>query len=104
MCRNNGCIIENMDKGLTALTVPKWVPKIPQMLQNLSAQFFCPRPKVLYFNEKRLRWASVVHDCVHQIGTHFGLKGEIMSLSHYRYPKTNNYGKIANFDYDTVNP
>jgi hypothetical protein len=37
-CRNNGSIIENMDKGLT---VPKWVlivqPKIPQMPQNLSA-------------------------------------------------------------------
>ena len=51
----------NMDKGLT---VPKWVlivrPKIPQMPQNLSAQFVCPSPKVLDFNEKRLHWASVV--------------------------------------------
>ena len=50
-----------MDKGLT---VPKWVlvvwPKILQMLQNLSAQFVCPSPKVLDFNEKRLHWASVV--------------------------------------------
>ena len=50
-----------MNKGLT---VPKWVPrvwrKIPQMPQNLSAQFVCPNPKVLYFNEKRLHWASVV--------------------------------------------
>ena len=49
-----------MDKGLT---VPKWVlivwPKIPKMPQNLSAQFVCPIPKVLDFNEKRLRWASV---------------------------------------------
>jgi hypothetical protein len=55
-CRNNGCEMENMDKGLT---VPKWVlivwPKIPQMPQNLSAQFVCPSP-----NEKRLHWASVV--------------------------------------------
>jgi hypothetical protein len=55
--------MENMDKGLT---VPKWVlivwPKIPQMPQNLSAQFVCPSPKVLDFNEKRLHWASVVRD------------------------------------------
>ena len=50
-----------MDKGLT---VPKWVlivwPKIPQMPQNLFAQFVCPSPKVLDFNGKRLHWASVV--------------------------------------------
>ena len=53
--------MENIDTGLT---VPKWVlivrPKIPQMPHNLSAQFVCPRPKVLDFNEKRLQWASVV--------------------------------------------
>ena len=52
--------METMDKGLT---VPKWVlvvwPKIPQMPQNLSAQFVCPSPKVLDVNEKRLHWASV---------------------------------------------
>ena len=51
-----------MDKGLTA---PKWVlilrPKIPQMPQNLFAQFVCPNPKVLDFIEKRLHWASVIH-------------------------------------------
>ena len=44
--------------------VPKWVltlwPKIPQKPQNLSAQFVCPRPKFLDFNEKRLHWASVI--------------------------------------------
>ena len=55
--------MENMDKGLT---VPKWVlivwPKIPQMPQNLSAQFVCPSPKVLDFNEKGLHWASLVRD------------------------------------------
>jgi hypothetical protein len=55
--------MENMDKRLT---VPKWVlivwPKIPQMPQNLSAQFVCLSPKVLDFNEKRLYWASVVRD------------------------------------------
>ena len=54
--------MENMDKGLT---VPKWLltvwPKIPQMPQNLSAQFICPSPKVQDFNEKRLLWESVVH-------------------------------------------
>ena len=53
--------MENMDKGLT---VPKWVlivqPKISQMPQNLFAQFVCPGPKVLDFNEKRLHWASIV--------------------------------------------
>ena len=51
--------MEKLDKGLT---VPKWVlinqPKIPQMPQNLSAQFVCP--KVWDFDEKRLHWASVV--------------------------------------------
>ena len=46
--------MENMDKGLI---VPKWVlidwPKIPQLSQNLSAQFVFPSPKVLDFNEKK---------------------------------------------------
>ena len=46
--------MENMDKGLT---VQKWVlivrQKIPQMPQNLSAQFACPSPKVLDFDEKK---------------------------------------------------
>ncbi len=50
-----------MYKGLT---VPKWMLivwlKILQMTKNLSAQFVCPSPKVLDFNEKRLHWASVV--------------------------------------------
>ena len=53
--------MENMAKGLT---VPKWglivYPKIPQMPQNLLAQFVYPSPKVLDFNEKRLHWESVV--------------------------------------------
>ena len=64
--------MENMDKGLT---VPKWVlivrPKIPQMPQNLSAQFVSPSPKELDFNEKSLHWASVVLGAVH---TTMGLK------------------------------
>ena len=53
--------MENMEEGLS---VPKWVlivwPKIPQMPQNLSAQFVWQSPKVLDFNEKRLHWESVV--------------------------------------------
>ena len=53
--------MKNMDKGLT---LPKWVllvrPKVPQMPQNISAQFVCPSPKVLDFNEKKLHWASIV--------------------------------------------
>ena len=53
--------MENMDKGLTVLKLVLIVcPKIPQMPQNVSAQFFCPSKKVLDFNEKRLHWASVV--------------------------------------------
>jgi hypothetical protein len=55
--------MENMDKGLT---VPKWELivwlKIPQMPENLSAQFVCQSPKVLDFNEKRLHWVSVVRE------------------------------------------
>ena len=60
-CRNNDWLMENMDKGLN---VPKWVlknrPKYPKCPKNLSAQFVCPSPKVLDFNEKSLHWASVV--------------------------------------------
>ena len=57
-----------MDNGLT---VPKWVltltvqPKVPQMPQNLSAQFVCPSPNVLNFNKKGLHWASVVRAKYH---------------------------------------
>ena len=57
--------MENM-----GLTVPKWVlivwPKIPQMPQNLSAQFVFPIPKVKDFNEKRLHWASVVRGSINK--------------------------------------
>ena len=53
-CRNNGWLLENMDKGLT---VPKWVlinwPKILQMPQNLSVQIICPSPKVWDFDKKK---------------------------------------------------
>jgi hypothetical protein len=56
--------MENMGKGLT---VQKWVLivwlKIPQIPQNLSAQFVCPSPKVLDFNEKRHHWVSAVCQC-----------------------------------------
>ena len=55
-----------MDKRLT---VPKYVLivqlKIPQMPQNLSAQFVYPNPKFLDFNEKRLLWASLVREAMH---------------------------------------
>ena len=58
--------MENMDQGFT---VPKWVlivwPIIPQIPQNLSAQFVYPSPKILDFNEKRLHWASVVREARH---------------------------------------
>ena len=60
--RNSGWIMENMDK--THCTKIVW-PKIPQMSQNLFAQFVCPSPKVLDFNEKRLYWTSV--KCVHKL-------------------------------------
>ena len=60
-CRNNGWLVENMDKGLT---VPKGVlinrAKIHQMLQKLSAQIVCQSPKVWDLDEKRLHWESVV--------------------------------------------
>ena len=62
-CRNNGRLMENMDKGLT---VPKWVlinrPKIPQNATKLTAQIVCTSPKVRDFDEKRLHWASVVRE------------------------------------------
>ena len=58
--------MENMDKRLT---IPKLVlivrPKVPQMPRNLCSQFVCPSPKVLYFDEKMLHWASIVRDPVH---------------------------------------
>jgi hypothetical protein len=39
-------------------SLAKNTPNAPE----LSAQFVCPSPKVLNFNEKRLHWASVVAD------------------------------------------
>ena len=59
-------------------TVPKWVlinqPKVPQTPQNLSAQIVCPSPKVWYFDEKRLHWASVVRSlaCLAEIDEPLG--------------------------------
>ena len=67
-CRNNGRLMENIDKGLT---VPKWVlinqPKVPQMPQNLSAQIVCPSQKDQDFDEKSLHWVSVVCDINHMV-------------------------------------
>jgi hypothetical protein len=55
--------MENTDKEHT---FPKWGLmvwlKIPQMPQELSAQFVCPSPKVLNIVAKRLHWASVARD------------------------------------------
>ena len=69
--RNNGWIMKNMDKGLT---VTKWVlivwPKIPQMLQNLLAQFVSPSTEVMDFNEKSLHWASVIREWPHSWSVH----------------------------------
>ena len=52
--------MKNMDKGLT---VPKWVlifwPKISKMPQNLSAQFVCPSPIFLDFNEQNEKMVNL---------------------------------------------
>ena len=44
-CRNNGWLVENVDKGLT---LSKWVlinrPILPQTTQNLSTQIVCSSP------------------------------------------------------------
>ena len=59
-CRNNGWIIENMDK---VLTLPKWVlivrPKILQRPQKCFSQNVRPSPKVRDF-WKKLTQMSVV--------------------------------------------
>ena len=86
-CRSNGWILENKDKGLT---VPKWVlivwPKIPQMPQNLSAQFVCPSPKVLDFNEKRLHWVSAdIEIITSYLGTRWFNKLEAFSNCPFLY-------------------
>ena len=73
--------MENMDKELN---VQKWVlivrPKIPQIPHNLVAQFVCPSPKVLNFNEKRLLWESVVRDAVHYPSFFFGRRRQAAKL------------------------
>ena len=50
------------------------------MPQNLSAQFVCPSPKVLDFNEKRLHWASVVRASKHPSDSGLGVLSEKMLL------------------------
>ena len=45
MCKNGVLIVQQ---------------KIPQMTQDLCAQFVCPSTKVLDFKEKRLHWVSVL--------------------------------------------
>ena len=60
-CRNNGWIMEYIDK---VLTVQKWMlivwTKITQMLQNLSAQFVCPSPKAWDFNVQGLEKGNII--------------------------------------------
>ena len=66
--RNNGWLMENMDKGLT---VPKWVlivwPKIPQMPKNWSAQIVCPSPKFWDFDHQKAS-LGVPSQCPHRRG------------------------------------
>ena len=56
--------MEKMDKGLsthcTKMGTDSLAENTPLMPQNLFAQFVCPSPKVLDFNEKRLHWAFIV--------------------------------------------
>ena len=60
-CRNNGWIMENMDKELR---IPKWVlivwPKISRLPQKISAQNVCLSPKVRDFWKKNSLWVPVV--------------------------------------------
>ena len=60
-CRINGCIMKNMDKGLT---VPKWMLIVWTKITPNALEFICPSTKVQAFNDKKLHWASVVHDCL----------------------------------------
>ena len=53
-CRNNGWIVENMDKVR---------PKIPQMPQKISAQFVCSSPKVFWVFKKNLSQFKIVLCC-----------------------------------------
>ena len=58
-CRNNGCIMENMDKELT---VPKWIVR-PKNTPNASKNFSpkcLPKSKNSRFLKKSSLWVSVV--------------------------------------------
>ena len=52
-CRNNGLLMENMDKGL--MGADKLVENTPN-----APKFICPSSKVWDLIKKRLHWASVV--------------------------------------------
>ena len=88
--------MENMVKGLT---VPKLVlivwPKIPQVPQNLSAQFVCRSTEGLDFNEKRLHLASV-KSILYKIPVNY-FKGLNCSVHMYCFDK-----KHRNCDSDNV--
>ena len=83
--------MENMNKGLT---VPKWVlivrPEIPQMPQNLSAQFVCLSPKLLDFNKKRLHWASAVR----ALTVSRGPNSALTQLTSFQGTRKRNKGEI----------
>ena len=63
-CRNNGWIMENLNKEPI---VQKWVLiNRRKILQTFSAQFVCPSPKVWNFDDKRPHWASVIRTVLGQ--------------------------------------
>ena len=56
-------MMENYEQGTHCIKMGADIwQKIPQIPQNLSAQFVCQSPKVLDIYEKRLPWASLVRD------------------------------------------
>jgi len=61
--RNNGCLMENMDKELTVPKCAENTPNAPNIICPI--QFVCPSPKLWNFDEKRLHWVSVVRELLH---------------------------------------
>ena len=64
-CRNNGWIMENMDKELT---LPKWVLIVrPKIASKKFSPKYLPKPKSLRFLKKSSVWVSVVGAHLHEI-------------------------------------
>ena len=61
---------------------------------NLSAQFVCPSPRVLDFNEKRLHWAFLVP--AHR-DTHLFFLCKAFSQTNKKSKKRNQQATIQNF-------